>query len=104
MNKKKYNNYWAVPTVISLDELFEKIDQGLIKNDWQYKHGLYNELDIDTKGEIANISRLIENDNLPPKEKKAIEKMIGNDPLNIAERKAKERGIKRLRRLLGIAL
>lgn len=102
MNKEKIYNCSVIPTVVSLDELFEKTDQGLIKGDWQYKYGAYDELDTDVKGEIANIFRLMENNSLPPQEKRAIEKTLEDEPLNMAERKAKERAVKRLKELLRI--
>jgi len=95
----KNYNYSIIPTVVSLDEVFERADQGLIEKDWEYKNGFYNELNVDLISKRMDIFRVIKN-NLPPQEKRVIEKTLKNEPLSIAERKAKERGIKRMRKLL----
>lgn len=84
---------------VPLDELKERLDQkgNIISN--EYKFGLYYEMDLATRGEIANIERLMKKGFFPPKEKEAIVRALDDYKLNSSERKALERGIQRLKKL-----
>lgn len=86
-------------TEISLDELKDKADEEGDTVPFEYKKGLYYEMDFTAIGEIANIKKLIKSGALPPSEKAAVEKMLAGYKLNANERKAFERAIKRLKAL-----
>jgi len=84
---------------VPLDELRERVDPNGNIISTEYKYGLYYEMDSATRGEIANIERLMKKGFFPPKEKEAIIKTLDDYKLNPSERKALERGIRRLRKL-----
>jgi|WetSurMetagenome_2_1015567.scaffolds.fasta_scaffold839594_3 hypothetical protein len=84
---------------VPLDELRERLDQMGNIISTEYKFGLYCEIDSATRGEIANIERLMKKGFFPPKEKEAIIRALDDYKLNPSERKALERGIQRLRNL-----
>ena len=88
----------------SIEGILEKSFQDSEIIPLEYKLGLYYEEDLITKGEIANIIRILKENLLSPFERSAIEKTLEGTCLNAAERKAKERGIKKLRILLQVNL
>jgi hypothetical protein len=93
--------YKTIPVMeFSLDGLRESINQIGDLMPFEYRLGTYYEMDTDTIGEMANIMRLLENGFLPLSEKEAITNALDDRKLNPAGRKAKERGIQRLKNLL----
>lgn len=93
--------YKKIPVIeVSLDELCEGINQLGDSTPFEYKLGAYYVMDTDTMGEIANIKRLMKNGFFSPKEYEVITMILADRKLNMAKRKAKERVIKKLRKLL----
>lgn len=93
--------YKKIPVIeVSLDELCEGINQLGDSIPFEYKSGAYYVMDTDTMGEIANIKRLMKNGFFSPKENEVITMILADRKLNMAKRKAKERVIKKLRKLL----
>jgi hypothetical protein len=82
---------------IPIEKFLERQDENGNTVSLEYREGLYYEMDTGTRGEIANIERLMDNGFLPQREEDAIRKSIIGLSLNTSERKAKERAITRLR-------
>lgn len=84
----------------SIDGLMEITDCSGNPVPFEYRLGLYYEMDANIIGEIANIKRLLENGFLPKSEKDAILLSLEDYKLDQSKRKAKERGIRKLKSLL----
>jgi len=84
---------------LSLDELREKANRVGDSVPYEFKNGLYYEMDFTRIGEMANLYKIIQSGFLPPHERQAVEKMLGGFKLDSAERKAYERAVKKLKAL-----
>jgi len=82
---------------ISLDELREKEDEEDEGTSFEYKLGLYCEIDTDSIGLRADLSRLFKKGVFSKNERKAIIKKLGDFKLNTAERKSYQRALQKLR-------
>jgi hypothetical protein len=92
------NKYKNIPVEeISMDELREKEDAEDETTSFEYKLGLYCEMDTDSIGIRADLSRLFKKDFFSPTEKKALVKKLGDYQLNATERKAYQRALEKLR-------
>ena len=82
---------------ISLDELREKEKEEDESTFFEYKLGLYCEMDTDSIGVRADLARLFKQDFFNGVEKKALVKRLADCPLTEAERKAFQRALVKLR-------
>ena len=92
----KYKNIPAFE--ISLDELREINDSEDEKTLFEFKMGLFYEMDTESIGMRADLSRLFKIGFFSPSEKKALIKKLGDYKLNAAERKAYQRSVRKLRK------
>ena len=86
--------------LFSLDEYRERVESDGTGLPFEYYLGAYDTIDTTAVGEMANIWRLLDNGFLPPRDREAILLALKDIPLNAAGRKAKERGIQKLRNQL----
>jgi hypothetical protein len=92
------NKYRNVPVEeISMDELREKEDAEDESTSFEYRLGLYCEMDTDSIGIKADLSRLFKMGFFSPSEKKALVKKLGDYKLSARERKAYQRALEKLR-------
>ena len=92
------NRYRHFPAEeISLDELREKENDEDESTFFEYKLGLYSEMDTDAIGLKADLARLFKKGVFTANEKKSLVKKLGDRPLTIAERKAFQRALVKLR-------
>ena len=84
---------------ISLDEIREKEDAEDETTLFEYRLGLYCEMDTDSIGVRADLSRLFKKDIFTASEKKAIVKKLGDFKLDPSERKAFQRALQKLKDL-----
>ena len=90
--------YKTIPVEeISMDELREKEDLEDETTFFEYRLGLYCEMDTDSIGIRTDLSRLFKKGVFSPTEKKAIIKKLADYKLNPAERKAYQRALQKLR-------
>ena len=82
---------------ISLDELREKENDEDESTFFEYKLGLYCEMDTDYIGIKADLSRLFKQGFLTANEKKALVKKLTERQLTATERKAFQRALVKLR-------
>ena len=82
---------------ISMDELREKEDAEDESTSFEYKLGLYCEMDTDAIGIKADLSRLFKNGFFTPNEKKALVKKLAESHLTATERKAYQRALEKLK-------
>ena len=82
---------------ISLDELREKEKAEDETTFFEYKLGLYCEIDTDSIGIRADLSLLFKNGFFSPTERRAIIKKLGDFKLNPAERKSYQRALQKLK-------
>ncbi len=94
-----HNKYKIIPVKeISMDELREKEDPEDETTFFEYKLGLFSEMDKEAIGFRADLWRLLKNGYFNQSEKKALIKKLDNNKLNPSERKAYQRAIKKLRK------
>lgn len=92
------NIYRNVPVeAISLDELREKEDTEDESTSFEYKLGLYCEIDTDSIGIKADLSRLFKKGLFTPNEKKAIVRKLADYRLDPTERKSYQRALEKLK-------
>lgn len=90
--------YKTIPVEeISLDEQREKEDAEDESTFFEYKLGLYCEIDTDSIGIKADLSRLFKKGLFTPTEKKAIVRKLADYRLNPTERKAYQRALEKLK-------
>lgn len=90
--------YKTIPVEeISMDELREKEDAEDESTFFEYKLGLYCEIDTDSIGIKADLSRLFKKGIFTPTEKKAIVRKLADYRLNPTERKAYQRALEKLK-------
>jgi len=90
--------YETIPVVeISMDELREKENSEDESTFFEYKLGVYCEMNTEEIGIRTDISRLFKNGVIPPSGKRAFLKKLSGDILNAAERKAFQRVSERIR-------
>jgi hypothetical protein len=82
---------------ISIDELREKVDDEDDSTFFEYKLGLYCEMDTDSIGIKTDLSRLFKKGVFSASEKRSIVKKLADLQLNTAERKAFQRALVKLR-------
>lgn len=82
---------------ISIDELRKKEDDEKESTFFEYKLGLYCEMDTDAIGIRTDLSRLFKQGIFSNSEKKALVKKLADLQLNQAERKAFQRALVKLR-------
>ena len=82
---------------ISLDELREKENDEDESTLFEYKLGLYSEMDTDYIGIKADLSRLFKQGLFTANEKKALVKKLTECQLTTTERKAYQRALVKLR-------
>jgi len=82
---------------ISIDELREKVDDEDESTFFEYKLGLYCEMDTDAIGIKTDLSRLFKKGIFTANEKKSLVKKLADLPLTDAERKAFQRALVKLR-------
>lgn len=93
------NKYKSIPVEeISMDELREKEDAEDESTFFEYKLGLYCEMDTDSIGIKADLSRLFKEGVFTPSEKKAIVRKLADYKLNPAERKSYQRALEKLKK------
>ena len=80
-----------------MDELREKEDAEDETTLFEYKLGLYCEMDTDSIGIKADLSRLFKKGFFSPSEKRGIIRKLGDYKLNARERKAYQRALEKLR-------
>lgn len=85
---------------LSLDELKERVNQMDCSIPFEYRLGLYDVMDTETIGEIANIQRLLKTPFFTPKERDVIIMVLADKKLNATRRKTKERAIQKLKYVL----
>ena len=92
------NIYRNVPVEkISLDELREKEDTEDESTSFEYKLGLYCEIDTDSIGIKADLARLFKKGFFTPNEKKAIVRKLADYRLDPTERKSYQRALEKLK-------
>ena len=84
---------------ISLDEIREKEDAEDETSLFEYRLGLYCEMDTDSIGVRADLSRLFRKGVFTASEKRAIVKKLGDFKLDPSERKAFQRALQKLKNL-----
>ena len=90
--------YKTIPVEeISMDELREKEDAEDESTFFEHKLGAFCEMDTDSIGIRADLSRLFKMGFFSPTEKKALVNKLGDYSLNATERKAYQRAIEKLR-------
>lgn len=82
---------------ISIDELREKEDDEDDSTFFEYKLGLYCEMDTDAIGLRTDLSRLFKQGIFSKSEKKALVKKLADLPLTDIERKSFHRALVKLR-------
>jgi hypothetical protein len=82
---------------ISLDELREKEDAEDESTSFEYKLGLYCEIDTDSIGIKADLSRLFKMGFFTPNEKKALVNKLADRHLTVTERKSYQRALEKLK-------
>lgn len=82
---------------ISMDELREKEDTEDETTLFEYKLGLYCEMDTDSIGIKADLSRLFKMGFFSASEKRALIKKLGDFQLNPTERKSYQRALEKLK-------
>jgi hypothetical protein len=82
---------------ISMDEMREKEEVEDETTFFEYRLGLYCEMDAESIGIRADLSRLFKMDFFSPSEKRAMIKKLGDYKLNSTERKAYQRALEKLR-------
>ena len=82
---------------ISMDELREKEDTEDESTFFEYKLGLYCEIDTDSIGIQADLSRLFKKGFFTPNEKKSIVRKLADYQLNPTERKSYQRALEKLK-------
>ena len=89
--------YKTIPVEeISMDELREKEDAEDEATLFEYKLGAFCEMDTDSIGIRADLSRLFKMGFFSTSERRALTKKIGDFKLNPAERKAYQRAVDKL--------
>lgn len=92
--------YKRVPVEeVSLDELREHENEEDESTLFEHRLGLYCEMDTDTIGVRADLSRLFKQGVFTTGEKKALVKKLADLPLTANERKAFERALLKLRKI-----
>ncbi len=92
------NKYRNVPVEeISLDELREKEDTEDESTLFEHKLGLYCQMDTDSIGVKADLSRLFKKGFFTPNEKKALVRKLADCRLDPTERKAYQRALEKLK-------
>jgi len=92
-NKHKY-----LPVeLISMDELREKEDAEEETDLFEHKLGAFCEMDTESMGIRADLSRLFKMGFFSTSERRALTKKIGDFKLNPTERKAYQRAVDKLR-------
>ena len=92
------NKYRHVPAEeISLDELREKENDEDESTFFEYKLGLYCEMDTDSIGIKADLSRLFKMGFFTPNEKKALVNKLADQHLTATERKSYQRALEKLK-------
>ena len=82
---------------VSLDELREKENMEDESTFFEYKLGLYCEMDTESIGIRADLSRLFKNGFFTPNEKRALVKKLADSHLTTTERKAYQRALEKLK-------
>ena len=82
---------------ISMDELREKENDEDESTFFEHKLGAFCEMDTESIGIRADLSRLFKMGFFSPSEKKALVKKLGDYKLNPTERKAYQRAIEKLK-------
>jgi len=91
------SNIYLIPKTISLDELVDSSEEKRCCN-FEYKLGMYTQMNIDEIGIISDIKRLIKEGYFPKKERDVLKKCLEDkNNFNSAQRSAKKRAIKRLK-------
>jgi hypothetical protein len=90
--------YKTIPVEeISMDELREKEDAEDESTFFEHKLGAFCEMDTESIGIRADLSRLFKMGFFTPNEKKSLLKKMGDYKLNPTERKAYQRAIEKLK-------
>ena len=90
--------YKTIPVEeISMDELRDKENAEDETTFFEYKLGLYCEIDTDSIGIKTDLSRLFKKGFFTPNEKKAILRKLADYKLNPTERKSYQRALEKLK-------